>query len=800
MTNNNFKIIALRILPGCAAHIRKCLIEDSFYYLCNDYNISRDGKTIVRRSKHLSPVGNDFFETDGECRPYINLSAIAGKNGDGKSSLIELMVRLLNNCAKKKQLDPDKGLFFVKGVRAEFYYMINEQFYCLKESSDDEIEIYGYVYEDIEGVYVQKKALSVDKIRSNFFYTMVSNYSHYAYNTEELDREDNSVGSDEDHWLHNVFHKNDGYQAPLSLHPYRNRGNIDINRERELSKQRVLMTFSQAYSDNPNEGIVFNGKKAEKLRLTDIGYSKLQEVTLKQFFVNHKGIRLLQGYLDLITDEDDMHFEKSDKLISLLISASTSLREAYNKYLGHKTNKKLYDSAKSWMISEGLLEANTDLNDIINLLRNSQDLLSEPEQNELIEVCDLWMPFASLSWIQIQRIELLDDICDIWRTQGLRTQDGIIKIDVNPECIFKPYNSLASEEKCIHYMIYKTLSIFEKHSYYENPCQIYSKMAFFFDGKKPGLPITIDSTINQRSVVPFSILASDWNEKSHVTLKLRQTYNYYKQSTDSTKSLYGEINDQYTEISFDTLNTEQKLQLARLECMPPAIFYWDIYFRKPNDKELLPLDTFSSGEKQKLFSQSAIIYHLQNINSIGSNLIRYKSVNLIMEEIELYYHPEWQRTFSFELMKMIRQAKIQNVENISITYVTHSPYILSDIPKSNVLFLRDGQPDYSMQENTFGSNINGLLKNGFFLPSLPMGEFAHQKINDMFAKLHSGDFDKNELPRFYAEIMTIGEPAIRHQLLTLFNSYKQLNEKVIMKAVETYLQSHHNSDKNDSNQ
>ena len=798
MTNNNFKIIALRILPGCAVHIRKCLIEDAFYYLCNDYNISRDGKTIVRRSKHLSPLGNDFFETDGECRPYVNLSAIAGKNGDGKSSLIELMVRLLNNCAKMKQIDPDRGLFFVEGVRAELYYLINEQFYCLKESSDELIDIYGYSFK--KETYIRNEALSVEDIRSNFFYTMVSNYSHYAYNTEELDREDKSVGSDDDHWLHNVFHKNDGYQAPLSLHPYRLRGNIDINRERELSKQRVLMTFVQALGNNPEEGITFNGKKAEKLRLTDIGYSKLQEVTLKQFFMSHRGIRLLQKYIDFIMDEDSMHFEKSDNFISLIIGATTSLHDAYNKYLGHKTHKDLYDSAKAWMIHEGLLEENTDLTDMINLLRNSLDLLDESQRQELNEVCDSWMPYASLTWVQIQRIELIDDICDIWKNQGIRTQEGLIRIDAKPECIFKPYACLTSEEKCIHYMIYKTLSIFEKYSYYENPCQIYSKMAFFFDRNNPGLPVTIDSTINQRNIVPFSILASDWNEKSHVTQKLRQTYNYYKPGVDNTKNLYGEVSDQYTEISFDKLTTEQKLQLARLECMPPAIFYWDIYFRRPNDKELLPLDTFSSGEKQKLFSQSAIIYHLQNINSIGSNLIRYKSVNLIMEEIELYYHPEWQRTFSYELLKMIRQAKIQNVESISITYVTHSPYILSDIPKSNVLFLRDGQPDYSMQENTFGSNINGLLKNGFFLPSLPMGEFAHQKINDMFAKLHSGDFNKEELPKLYAEIMTIGEPAIRHQLLTLYNSYMQLNEKVIMKAVETYLQSHHNPKKNDRNQ
>ncbi|MDE5757927.1 MAG: hypothetical protein K2H85_04870, partial [Allobaculum sp.] len=81
---------------------------------------------------------------------------------------------------------------------------------------------------------------------------------------------------------------------------------------------------------------------------------------------------------------------------------------------------------------------------------------------------------------------------------------------------------------------------------------------------------------------------------------------------------------------------------------------------------------------------------------------------------------------------------------------------------------------YEMQENTFGANINSLLKNGFFLPSLPMGEFAYRKINKLFEKLHSGDFNPKDIDQLYAQIMTIGEPAIRMQLMTLFAPYNIL--------------------------
>lgn len=122
-----------------------------------------------------------------------------------------------------------------------------------------------------------------------------------------------------------------------------------------------------------------------------------------------------------------------------------------------------------------------------------------------------------------------------------------------------------------------------------------------------------------------------------------------------------------------------------------------------------------------------------------------------------------------------------------MVYVTHSPYILSDIPKTNVLFLKNGNADYSMQENTFGANINGLLKNGFFLPSLPMGEFAHQKINRLFALLHSGDFKDSELEGIRQEILLVGEPVIRQQLMALYNIYRKLNMELDDNAFRRFI-------------
>ena len=56
-----FKLLAIRPLKGCASHIRKCLKEDVFYYLCDDYRIDWHKGVIRRRSPNLKPLPEDFF-------------------------------------------------------------------------------------------------------------------------------------------------------------------------------------------------------------------------------------------------------------------------------------------------------------------------------------------------------------------------------------------------------------------------------------------------------------------------------------------------------------------------------------------------------------------------------------------------------------------------------------------------------------------------------------------------------------------------------------------------------------------
>ncbi|HAO08787.1 hypothetical protein [Elizabethkingia bruuniana] len=168
---------------------------------------------------------------------------------------------------------------------------------------------------------------------------------------------------------------------------------------------------------------------------------------------------------------------------------------------------------------------------------------------------------------------------------------------------------------------------------------------------------------------------------------------------------------------------------------PPSFFYINIV---PKDGS--SFGSLSSGEKQKIHSISSIVYHLINLNSVeqlkeekaeeSEKIIHYNYINIILDEIELYYHPEWQRTYIADLLDYIGKINPENLKHIkglNITFLTHSPYILSDIPNAFVLKLIKGEP-YIEGNETFGANVHDLLANDFFMQKGFMGEWAKSQI------------------------------------------------------------------------
>lgn len=155
----------------------------------------------------------------------------------------------------------------------------------------------------------------------------------------------------------------------------------------------------------------------------------------------------------------------------------------------------------------------------------------------------------------------------------------------------------------------------------------------------------------------------------------------------------------------------------------------------------------SHGEMNFLFLLSSIYstlkpikYHFQNDYEeyFGNNII------IFLDEPMNYLHPKWQKNLIRNLINFLR-ANFQNI-NFHLILTTHSPFILSDIPKENVIFLEkyNEEDEEVKNENqkegncknvtkdinieTFGANIHTLLSHGFFMENGLMGEFAKGKI------------------------------------------------------------------------
>lgn len=242
-------------------------------------------------------------------------------------------------------------------------------------------------------------------------------------------------------------------------------------------------------------------------------------------------------------------------------------------------------------------------------------------------------------------------------------------------------------------------------------------------------------------------------DDSYVTAKIHATLNMLESDVYEDK-VYGKV---YVDDILKDTHVESYNDIVKL--LPPSCFYYECYYSR-NEKNDLSIDSFSSGERQMLFSFSAVLYHLANISTIpknDENRIPYHHVNLIFDEIELYFHPEYQRIMVRQLLKGIEKLGLDKdeIKSINILMVTHSPYILSDIPTPNVLYL--GRKARTIPK-TFGANIFDVLKDGFFMEGA-MGSIVTGKIRYFMDVYYQTDenLQKREFCRHRHEFKFLAE-------------------------------------------
>ncbi len=618
---NNFGLIALRIPKECPQIFRKNLSQE-YYLFDNRYEINE---------KYQMPRFKKVVDTTLLYGDYIHIGAIVGKNGSGKSSIIDMIYRIMNNVSAvlETQINVNQ-LIFIDNLYGELFYSVGKKMYrvsCLNHKVSLS-QISGTLIMDLFRCNITGIGMDIEygtiydakMCLTKLFYSIGTNYSVQSYlpssYIEEIGhRIKNSfqyLKSGKDIWIKDVFNKNDGYVSPIVLNPYRGvDGTIDMENELELTADRLL-------------SILYYYEKKGAQFLIDYSIPKIE------FKYDNRAL--------------DRKF-KRDGILTFNI----------------KSFKKDISLAKS---------------------------------------------FA----------RVIIDQYDIEQGGGQTYPYGY-------------YMALA-------YLVYKTLNIASKYQNYSK----YSRLAtknYYQEADKEEVKL-IEGLVQQ--------ICAD---SSHITNKIKQTLQYLKIKDckfqdsvcieDYYKTLYSSLNDKKEAKELKKIiDGESKNINVITRNLPPPIFKPIITFVKTANKAETTLNKMSSGERQMICTMSTIIYHILNLQSVegDKDRINYKNINIIFDEIEICFHPEYQREFVEGLINALKFLNngIGRVKyNFNVLIATHSPFILSDIPSLFTLYLDNGEAadEKNTIGNPFGANVNDILRHSFFLDKGFGGEYSKKVITEV---------------------------------------------------------------------
>lgn len=679
MASRGFKLIGIKLYSPNnenaiyhAKMMQKSLYgHEDWLYINDGFSISGDVENGFNVAIQKDAFDSEFLLYSPEHGVKVSISAIVGQNGTGKSTIIDMILRTLNNLSAAilgetfnyssaqhlhyiehvyasvaVYLDHEVKILTVKGRNVSIS-TIDENNHCdtakiLKEPFDGEVD---------EPLKYQK---GKHAYLSEWFYTIVSNYSLYAYNYRDYDSERTSVAKlkrlygDVEHlkkedcfWLKGVFHKNDGYQTPVVVHPMREEGYINASKENMLGKNNLVnLAFYEVLE-------------------TDVEGKTIHEFPLRIINNTYEVVGFTFKY------KDENEYEGFEELyLGKLLSANKNKDE--KEYLKQRFVSMINPICKFWAKQMRLI-LNENVESLPNLKRQAWEYVAY----KTLKIIQTYKPYErDWKWLigncyqenQIERYihDLLGD--QTHRTKKLRQQLAFL-VFLGTE----GYYAIQADV-----VLANDIDVFIKEN----------EGKFFYESEKKRNKPTTDFKFQKEDLLPPPI--------ADVTLMI--------------------------------VKREDK----------------KTFESNPKSVGLIPFTGLSSGERQIAYTLGNVLYHLINLNSTLHDVsiekehlsfLKYHHVCMLMDEVELYYHPDLQRKFVKLLLDSITSVPLDNIYDINITLVTHSPFVLSDIPQNNILCLQKGERE-NQRGQTFGANIVDMLNESFFLQGT-IGDIAQSCINEV---------------------------------------------------------------------
>ncbi len=182
---------------------------------------------------------------------------------------------------------------------------------------------------------------------------------------------------------------------------------------------------------------------------------------------------------------------------------------------------------------------------------------------------------------------------------------------------------------------------------------------------------------------------------------------------------------------------------------------------------------FSSGEESKVRLFVSLYDAYVRITESKENTWN-RSLILLLDEVDAYYHPEYQIRLMNGLLEVI--SEIFKEYYVQVILTCNTPLELSDIPNTNIVYLEKAEvSEQTALTKTFGGNVCTLLKNNFFINS-SMGDFAKKKINQAISFLNGSCDSQIQKEEVKYIISIIGEPIIQEKLEKMY--YQRFPEEL----------------------
>ena len=681
-----FSINCLEILEKCDESLRKNLTLGKFFF--NDKYTEKKGCIKYNKLSLMNQMP-DFWG------PKINIQALVGMNGSGKSTLLDLMYMVINNFSymfeRGNERPGAEPLLYVKDLYVDLYFSIDisnkECEACLMSRGNViQLKIKGmqkkyekvFIIDEHDGPLNRKneyeKGLTDIEIADLVQKSFYTIVSNYSMQSFISSNYVQKV------FLHNRhFVDNEEYQEDI----------ID-------SEKRCWINPIFHKNDGYVRSIVLNPYRYDGILDLD-NELKLSKERIANLFVwdqlqiKHKPIFEPYSFFAIEVRKKDFY--------GVVYEVSNDFSRRFRSLgKGHPlpiVNPETFhsDFVTRMIDSMFMLQQDSEIYEKILLLTKKEGIGISS---------DAFMPK------KIEEDFLAKKIVEFFRIES--------------------YKSKKYYEESLRYMRHKIIKIVYTYDSYKD-FRITVIEALFKAEKK-----LIEKKI-------FLLLQKIKDDSSHVVKKIRRVVNFI--ILDEIYSLYANFNleyfiDKISKLSHSpfSYNLEKISPDIIDDCFPPPFFDYWLKLRKKCSDTVIDYSMLSSGEIQLLQTLSIHAYHIANLMSVQNNRPKYSCINLVFDELEVCMHPEMQRQFVFRLVEMLKNIKKESV-CFNVVIITHSPFILSDIPKSYVLYLKDGSSYKKIKSKNFGANINDLFRESFFLGGGFIGEYAKEKISSLVKYLQS---------------------------------------------------------------